>query len=188
MVAVRAIVFRFLLLAESFFQLEEGVTDLTSEQSFFLSVIVGEVMIGSLTTGAMGMLRDLGRARTVLYRRQWFTMGSFVVREEGSIVLRGWKRLLQVRRFRKGGQRINREVSIMGVLLFEIVFWLYFWIAVLENLEKAGNNLLYFVLGEFGANPNDKAGYSRHRGLPPSGWFSNQIQPYFGRGRQAHFR
>jgi len=71
------------------------------------------------------------------------------------------------------------------VLLFEIVFWFNFWIAVFENIEKAGNNLLYFVLGELGANPDDEAGYSRHRGLPPDGWSSNHIQPYFGRERQA---
>ncbi len=187
MVAVRAIVFRFLLLAESFFQLEERVTDLTSELSSFLSVIVVEVMIGSLTTGAMGMLRDLGRARTVLYRRQWFTMGSLVVSEEGSIVLRGWKRLLQVRRFRKGGQRINREISIMGVLLFEIVFWLYFWITVFENIEKAGNNLLYFVLGELGAYPDDETGYFGHMGLPPV-VRTNYIQPHLNGGRQVHIK
>ena len=55
------------------------------------------------------------------------------------------------------------------MLLFEIVFWLNFWIAVFEDIEKAGNNLLYFVLGELGANPDDEAGYSRHRGLPPGG-------------------
>jgi hypothetical protein len=55
----------------------------------------------------------------------------------------------------------------MGVLLFEIVFWFYFWIAVFENIEKAGNNLLYFVLGELGAYPDDEAGYFGHRGLPP---------------------
>jgi hypothetical protein len=76
----------------------------------------------------------------------------------------------------------------MGVLLFEIVFWFYFWIAVFEDIEKAGNNLLYFVLGELGAYPNDEAGYSRQSGLPPCGWFSNFIQPYFGRGRQVHFK
>ena len=76
----------------------------------------------------------------------------------------------------------------MRVLLFEIVFWFNFGIAVFEDIEKAGNNLLYFVLGELGANPDDEAGYSGHRGLPPSGWSSNHIQPYFGRGRQAPFK
>ena len=55
----------------------------------------------------------------------------------------------------------------MGVLLFEIVFWFNFWIAVFENIEKAGNNLLYFVLGELGANPDDETRYFGHRGLPP---------------------
>ena len=57
----------------------------------------------------------------------------------------------------------------MGVLLFEIVFWLNFWIAVFENIEKAGNNLLYFVLGELGAYPDDETGYFGHMGLPPGG-------------------
>jgi len=73
------------------------------------------------------------------------------------------------------------------VFLFEIVFWFHFRIAVFEDVEKAGNNLLYFVLGELGADPDDEAGYSRHRGLPPCRWSFNQIQPYFGRGRQALF-
>ena len=53
------------------------------------------------------------------------------------------------------------------MLLFEVVFWFYFWIAVFENIEKAGNNLLYFVLGELGSYPDDEAGYFGHRGLPP---------------------
>jgi hypothetical protein len=74
------------------------------------------------------------------------------------------------------------------VLLFEIVFWLYFWIAVFENIEKASNNLFYFALGEFGAYPDDETGYFGHMGLPPSGWSSNHIQPYLGRGRQAHIK
>jgi hypothetical protein len=53
------------------------------------------------------------------------------------------------------------------VLLFEIVFWLNFWIAVFENIEKAGNNLLYFPLGELGTYPDDETGYFGHMGLPP---------------------
>jgi hypothetical protein len=73
------------------------------------------------------------------------------------------------------------------VLFFEIVFGFNFWVAVFEDIEKADNNLLYFVLGELGANPNDEAGYFGHWGLPPSGWSTN-IQPYFGRGRQALFK
>jgi hypothetical protein len=75
----------------------------------------------------------------------------------------------------------------MGVLLFEVVFWLNFWIAVFENIEKAGNNLLYFSLGELGAYPDDETGYFGHMGLPPV-VRTNYIQPYFGRGRQAHFK
>jgi hypothetical protein len=55
------------------------------------------------------------------------------------------------------------------VLLFEIIFWLNFWIAVFEDIEKAGNNLLYFVLGELGADPDDETGYFGHMGLPPGG-------------------
>jgi len=71
------------------------------------------------------------------------------------------------------------------VLLFEIIFWLYLWIAVFEDIKKAGNNLLDFILGELGANPDDEAGYFGHGGLPPFGWRSNHIEPYFGRVGQA---
>jgi len=53
------------------------------------------------------------------------------------------------------------------VLFFEIIFGFNFWVAVLEDIEKAGNNLLYFVLGELGANPDDETGYFGHGGLPP---------------------
>lgn len=53
------------------------------------------------------------------------------------------------------------------MLLFEIVFWLYVWVAIFEDIEKAGNNLLDFVLGEFGADPDDETGYFGHMGLPP---------------------
>jgi hypothetical protein len=53
------------------------------------------------------------------------------------------------------------------VLLFEIVFWLNFWVAVFENIDEAGNNLLNFPLGELGANPDDEAGYFGHMSLPP---------------------
>lgn len=71
------------------------------------------------------------------------------------------------------------------MLLFEIVFGFNFWIAVSEDIEKAGNNLLYFALGELGANPDDEAGDLGHRGLPPGGRCANPIQPHFGRERQA---
>jgi len=92
----------------------------------------------------------------------------FLVGSQQILPITGRNRLLlHVLRFRKGSQGINRKVSIIGVLLFEIVSGFNFWIAVLENIEKAANNLLYFVFGELGANPDDEAGYSRHWGLPP---------------------
>jgi len=76
----------------------------------------------------------------------------------------------------------------MRVFLFEIVFWFNFGIAVFEDIEKAGNNLLYFVLGELGANPDSEAGDFRHGAcLRPDG-SANHIQPYLGGGRQALFR
>jgi hypothetical protein len=77
-------------------------------------------------------------------------------------ILGWWRFFLRVLWLREGRQGINRKISIIGVLLFEIVFWLYFRIAVFEHIEKAGNNLLYFVLGELGANPDDEPGYSGH--------------------------
>jgi hypothetical protein len=73
------------------------------------------------------------------------------------------------------------------VLLFEIIFRLNFWIAVFENIEKAGNNLLYFVLGELGAYPDDETGYFGHRDLPPV-VRTNYIQPHLNGGRQVLFK
>jgi hypothetical protein len=55
----------------------------------------------------------------------------------------------------------------MGVLLLEVVFGFYFWIAVLKNIDESGNNLLYFTFGELRADPDDETGYFGHRGLPP---------------------
>jgi len=69
------------------------------------------------------------------------------------------------------------------VLLFEIVFWLYFRIAVFEHIEKASNNLLYFPLGELGAYPDDETGYFGHVGLPP-GSLQTPFNPnYLGGGK-----
>jgi len=75
----------------------------------------------------------------------------------------------------------------MGVLLFKIIFWLNFGIAVFEDIEKAGNNLLYFVLGELGAYPDDETGYFGHMGLPPVVWI-NYIKPHLDGGRQVLFK
>ncbi len=71
------------------------------------------------------------------------------------------------------------------MLLFEIIFWLYFGIAVFEHIEKTGNDLLYFVLGELGANPDDEAGYSRHWAcLRQDAWSSTTFNPTsVGRGK-----
>jgi hypothetical protein len=57
--------------------------------------------------------------------------------------------------------------ALMGIL-FEIVFWLNSRIAIFDDIEKAANNLLYFVLGELATYPDDETGYFRHTGLSPS--------------------
>ena len=62
----------------------------------------------------------------------------------------------------------------MGVLFLEVVFGFHFWIAVLKNLDEAGNNLFYFFLGELRAYPDDEAGYFGYKGLPPI-WFCKYI-------------
>ena len=71
------------------------------------------------------------------------------------------------------------------MLLFEIVFWFNFRVSVFENIEKTGNNLLYFVLGELGANPDDEAGYFGHRGLASGIVFQLHLT-LLRRGRQAY--
>src|SRR5512135_612313 len=78
----------------------------------------------------------------------------------------------------------NNKVPVVGMLLFEVVFWLHFWVAVLEDIDKAAHDLLDFTLRELRAYPDDEAGYFGHTGLPPV-WCRNHIKPCFGRGRQA---
>jgi hypothetical protein len=53
------------------------------------------------------------------------------------------------------------------MLLFEIVFWLHFRIAVVKDIGKAAHDLLDLTLREFRAYPDDEAGYFGHTGLPP---------------------
>jgi hypothetical protein len=55
----------------------------------------------------------------------------------------------------------------MGVLFFEIVFWLYFRIAVLEDINKAFDNLFYLTFCELGTYPDDETGDLCHMGLSP---------------------
>jgi hypothetical protein len=52
------------------------------------------------------------------------------------------------------------------MLFLEIVPGFCIGIAVLENFNKAFDNLLYLVLGELGTDPNNETGYFSHKGLP----------------------
>ena len=82
---------------------------------------------------------------------------------------------LLLRKLCQWRQRRDDKVPIVGVLLFEIVFWFHFWIAVLKDIDKTGNNLLDFALRELRAYPDDEPGYFGHMGLPPL-WSRNYIQ------------
>lgn len=55
------------------------------------------------------------------------------------------------------------------MLFLEVVFGFYFRIAVLEDIYKTGDNLLYLISCELRAYPDDEAGYFVHTGLPPCG-------------------
>ena len=110
-------------------------------------------------------------------------MFCLVFCKEVFVVLR-WKELFWLGRLGQWCEGINREVSIIGVLLLEVVFGFYFWITVLENIYKTIDNLLYLTSCELRAYPDDEAGYSVHKGLPPCG-VANYIDPYLYRVRQA---
>ena len=72
-------------------------------------------------------------------------------------------------RFGQWCEGVNGKTSIIGVLLLEVVFGFYFWIAVSENIYKTSDNLFYLTSCELRAYPDDEAGYSVHKGLPPCG-------------------
>jgi hypothetical protein len=90
-------------------------------------------------------------------------------------------------RFGQRCEGINGKVSVMRVLLLEVVSGFYFWIAVLENIYETIDNLLDLTSCELSAYPDDEAGYSLHKGLPPCG-VSNCIDPYLYRVRQADLK
>jgi len=61
MVAIGAEVFRLFCLPESFVHLKEGVTDLASELSPFVPVVVVEIVMGSIATSTYKMVRHRWR-------------------------------------------------------------------------------------------------------------------------------
>jgi hypothetical protein len=69
MVAIRAVAFCFFPLAESFVQLKEGVTDLASELSPFVPVVVVEVVMGSIATGTYKVFRHGWRGWAIFHGR-----------------------------------------------------------------------------------------------------------------------
>ncbi|OPY74080.1 MAG: hypothetical protein A4E62_00055 [Syntrophorhabdus sp. PtaU1.Bin002] len=89
--------------------------------------------------------------------------------------------LSKLRQWRQGR---DNKIPIVRMLLFEIVFWLHFWIAVVKDIGKTPHDLLDLTLREFRAYPDDEAGYFGHMDLPPL-WSRNHIKPCFGRGRQV---
>ncbi|RJP55594.1 MAG: hypothetical protein C4549_07995 [Deltaproteobacteria bacterium] len=88
--------------------------------------------------------------------------------KEEFVVLR-WEEFFWLGRFAQWCERINRKVSIIGVLLFEVIFGFYFWIAVLENIYETIDNLLYLIPCKLRTYPDDETGYFGHNGLPPGG-------------------
>jgi hypothetical protein len=94
-------------------------------------------------------------------------MGLSIFRKELLVVLHG-KRLL-LWRFSQWCQRRNGKVPVIGVLLFESVFWFYLWITVLQDIDKTGDDLLDFGFCKLRAYPDDETGYFGHMGLPPLG-------------------
>lgn len=59
-------------------------------------------------------------------------------------------------------QWIDRELSVIGVFFFEIIFWFYFRVTISEDIEKAGNNLFNLYASKFGAYPDNETCYFRH--------------------------
>jgi len=167
-VAVRAIILRFLFLPVSPVKLEEMVTDLAHELSPLFAVVVVEIAMGRAAADTGGMFRYLERGCTVFNRRQGLAVFCLVFCKEVLVILRCNDR------FRLGrlGQRcegINGKVSVIGVLLLEVISGFYFRIAVLEDIQETIDNLHYLAPCELRAYPDDEAGYSVHKGLPPCG-------------------
>jgi len=55
------------------------------------------------------------------------------------------------------------------MFFFKIILWFDFRIAVLEDIYKALDNLLYLTFCELGTYSDDETGYFGHMGLPPCG-------------------
>lgn len=58
--------------------------------------------------------------------------------------------------FGEGRFRIDSELPVVGMLLFEVVLRLHFRIAVLDNIRQPRNDLLNFDARELRADPDDK--------------------------------
>jgi hypothetical protein len=66
MVAIGAEVFRLFSLPEFFVHLKEGMTDLASELSSFVPIVVVEIAMGSIATSTYKMFRYARRGWAIL--------------------------------------------------------------------------------------------------------------------------
>jgi hypothetical protein len=105
----------------------------------------------------------LGFAGSLSFRSLFFTSGRFGQRWQG----------------------INREVSVVGMLLFEVILWFHVGIAVRKDFGQTENDLFDLGFSELGTDPNDESRDSRHRHKQVSLEVSAQcfLTPFRGGGK-----
>ena len=69
MVTIRAVVFRLFFLPESLVYLKKGVTDLASQLSSFVPIVVVEIGMGSIAAGTYKMVRHAWRGGAIVHGR-----------------------------------------------------------------------------------------------------------------------
>jgi hypothetical protein len=165
MLAVRAIVPGPFAFTEPFLHGEKLPADLAEKLGAPLPVIVVEVRMGSIAARATRSIRYLRRTRPISYGSQRFAVRCLVGSQKFPVVFRRGRWLRHPLRFDERSEGIDRKIPVLGILLFEVVFWFHLWIAVGKHFNEAAHNLLNFALRELGADPDDETGYFGHRML-----------------------
>jgi hypothetical protein len=115
--------------------------------------------MGGVAAQTDNLIRDLRRVPAGLHRTKGLTVKGLMFFKVGSSLP---SLFFTGRRLGQRWQRVNGEVSVVRMLLFEVVLRFHVGVAVQEDIGQTKNDLFDLSFGELGADPNDEPRDFRH--------------------------
>jgi hypothetical protein len=144
-------------------ELRQATTDFATQLAGLATIVEVEEPRGCAAVGTTSDGRHRAGTATPPHRRQWPTVVSLVLSTQLLPVQGGgWRG--QRRGLGQGGQGIDVEIAIVGMLLAKVVAGLRLGLTPGENLLQLINELLQVLRGKFPAEPKHQSWYLAHGG------------------------